>query len=104
MLATVDSRDYAGASVDKIVAAVRPLEPGGIIVMHDYAPNTTKAIPRIARVLERKKLCSGRIRSTTRDIRSAERQERLPRGRRQALSSGIPEMRHKLVTKSLWRG
>ncbi len=71
VLATVDSRDYLGASVGEIVRAARTLEPGGIMLMHDYAGNTRKAIPRIARTLAKKRLCAGRIRSTTRDIPSA---------------------------------
>ena len=72
MLATVNSRDYDGASVGEIVAAAGTLRPGGIILMHDWARNTTKAIPRIARVLAKKKLCAGRIRSTTRDVKAAD--------------------------------
>lgn len=70
VLATVDTRDYAGASVDEIVRAVRTVEPGGIVLMHDWPRNTTKAIPRIAAVLRRKGLCPGRIRSTARDVRT----------------------------------
>src|SRR3954447_26937228 len=34
VLWTVDSRDWAGASPDAIVAAVARLQPGGIILMH----------------------------------------------------------------------
>lgn len=71
VLATVDTRDYAGATVGEIVRAVRGVQPGGIVLMHDWARNATKAIPRIAAALRRKRLCPGRIRSTTRDVLSA---------------------------------
>src|SRR3954452_15329829 len=68
VLWTVDSRDWAGASADEIVAAVATLQPGGIILMHDWPPATIQAIPGIARVLADKQLCSGRIAYTAQDI------------------------------------
>jgi peptidoglycan/xylan/chitin deacetylase (PgdA/CDA1 family) len=68
VLWTVDSRDWAGASADDIVAAVRTLQPGGIILMHDWPANTIAAIPRIAEVLKEKGLCAGRIVYTPQDI------------------------------------
>ena len=68
VLWTVDSRDWAGASVDEIVAAVASLEPGGIILMHDWPQNTLAAIPRIAQVLAEKGRCAGRIAATTHDV------------------------------------
>lgn len=68
VLATVDSRDYTGASVKEIVKAVRTAKPGGIVLMHDYVRNTTLAIPRIARALAARRLCPGRIRRTKRDV------------------------------------
>ncbi|MEA2461911.1 MAG: hypothetical protein QOH90_2088, partial [Actinomycetota bacterium] len=70
VLTTVDSRDYLGASVDRIVAAARRLKPGGIMLMHDGPATTIEAIPRIAGVLARKHLCSGRLRKTRKDIRT----------------------------------
>src|SRR4051795_1121493 len=56
VLWTVDSRDWAGASSDEIVAAAATLEAGGIILMHDWPQNTIEAIPGIARVLAAKHL------------------------------------------------
>ncbi len=70
VLATVDSRDYLGASAREIAAAAGRLEPGGIFLMHEWPAASIRAIPRIARVLERKGLCAGRIRATRRDIHS----------------------------------
>jgi len=71
VLWTVDSRDWAGASVDEIVDAVASLEPGGIILMHDWPENTLAAIPRIAQVLAQKGMCAGRIASTSQDVSGA---------------------------------
>jgi peptidoglycan/xylan/chitin deacetylase (PgdA/CDA1 family) len=68
VLWTVDSRDWAGATPDEIVAAASTLEPGGIILMHDWPPATIQAIPGIAQVLRDKGLCAGRIASTPKDI------------------------------------
>lgn len=61
VLLTVDSRDYAGASPDAIVAAAEQLRPGGILLMHDWPPATIAAVPGIAAVLARRGLCAGRI-------------------------------------------
>jgi peptidoglycan/xylan/chitin deacetylase (PgdA/CDA1 family) len=68
VLWTVDSRDWAGASAAEIVAAAGTLQPGGIILMHDWPPATIQAIPGIARVLAANGLCSGRIAYTPKDI------------------------------------
>ena len=61
MLATVDSRDYAGASTDEIVDAARRLDPGGIMLMHDWPRATIVAVTPIAEVLADRGLCPGRI-------------------------------------------
>jgi peptidoglycan/xylan/chitin deacetylase (PgdA/CDA1 family) len=61
VLWTVDSEDWNGASVDQIVAAAATLNDGGIILMHDWPPNTVQAIPGIAQVLRDRGLCAGRI-------------------------------------------
>jgi peptidoglycan/xylan/chitin deacetylase (PgdA/CDA1 family) len=71
VLWTVDSRDWAGASVDEIVAAVDTLQPGGIILMHDWPANTILAVPRIAALLAAKGLCAGMIAYTAQDISGA---------------------------------
>src|SRR4051794_17072183 len=68
VLWTVDSRDWAGASSDEIVAAAATLEAGGIILMHDWPQNTIEAIPGIARGLAEKHLCAGSIAYTPRAI------------------------------------
>jgi peptidoglycan/xylan/chitin deacetylase (PgdA/CDA1 family) len=71
VLWTVDSRDWAGASADEIVAAAATLQPGGIILMHDWPPATIEAIPGIAEVLRERGLCSGRIAYTPEEIAGA---------------------------------
>jgi peptidoglycan/xylan/chitin deacetylase (PgdA/CDA1 family) len=68
VLWTVDSQDWNGASVDQIVAAAHTLQPGGIILMHDWPPNTIQAIPRIAEDLSARGLCPGRIAFTPREV------------------------------------
>ncbi|MEV4350469.1 polysaccharide deacetylase family protein [Actinoplanes sp. NPDC049596] len=68
VLWTVDSRDWAGVSAEEIAAAARTLQPGGIILMHDWPPATIEAIPQIARDLAARGLCAGRIAWTPDDI------------------------------------
>jgi peptidoglycan/xylan/chitin deacetylase (PgdA/CDA1 family) len=68
VLWTVDSRDWAGASVDEIVAAAHTLQPGGIILMHDWPPATIQAVPLIANDLAARGLCAGRIAYTPEDV------------------------------------
>jgi peptidoglycan/xylan/chitin deacetylase (PgdA/CDA1 family) len=68
VLWTVDSRDWAGATPAEIVAAASTLQPGGIILMHDWPPATIQAISGIAQVLRDKGLCAGRIVYTPQDI------------------------------------
>ena len=71
VLWTVDSRDWAGASAEQIVAAARTLQPGGILLMHDWPPATIAAVPGIRKVLADRGLCSGRIGYTPRDVSGA---------------------------------
>jgi len=61
VLWTVDSRDWAGATAEEIAAAARTLQPGGIMLMHDWPPATIEAVPLIARDLAERGLCTGRI-------------------------------------------
>jgi peptidoglycan/xylan/chitin deacetylase (PgdA/CDA1 family) len=68
VLWTVDSRDWAGASTDEIVAAAATLQPGGIILMHDWATASVAAVPRIAADLRARGLCAGRIVFTPRAV------------------------------------
>ncbi|SNY64097.1 polysaccharide deacetylase family protein [Paractinoplanes atraurantiacus] len=68
VLWTVDSRDWAGVTAEEIAAAARTLQPGGIILMHDWPPATIEAIPQIARDLAARGLCAGRIAWTPEDI------------------------------------
>ena len=68
VLWTVDSQDWNNASVEQIAAAAHTLQPGGIILMHDWPPNTIKAIPLIARDLAERGLCAGRIAYTAEDV------------------------------------
>jgi peptidoglycan/xylan/chitin deacetylase (PgdA/CDA1 family) len=68
VLWTVDSRDWAGASAEEIAAAAHTLQPGGIILMHDWPPATIDAVPLIAADLAARGLCPGRIAYTPTDI------------------------------------
>jgi peptidoglycan/xylan/chitin deacetylase (PgdA/CDA1 family) len=61
VLWTVDSRDWAGATVDEIVAAADTLQPGGIILEHDWAQNSIDALPTIVQRLKDRGLCPGKI-------------------------------------------
>ena len=68
VLWTVDSRDYAGVTAEEIAAAARTLQPGGIILMHDWPPATIEAVPLIAADLAARGLCAGRIAYTPQDV------------------------------------
>jgi peptidoglycan/xylan/chitin deacetylase (PgdA/CDA1 family) len=68
VLWTVDSRDWAGATTDEIVAAAATLQPGGIILMHDWAQASVDAVPRIVEGLRERGLCTGKIVFTPREI------------------------------------
>ncbi|MEV8435866.1 polysaccharide deacetylase family protein [Actinosynnema sp. NPDC051121] len=61
----VDSQDWNNASVDAIVAANSRLTNGQVILMHDWAANSTAAIPRIAQNLASRNLCAGMISPST---------------------------------------
>lgn len=62
VLWTVDTRDWAGTSTDEIVEAVSTVQPGGVVLMHDYGYRATvAAVPRILRELARRGLCPGRM-------------------------------------------
>jgi peptidoglycan/xylan/chitin deacetylase (PgdA/CDA1 family) len=68
VLWTVDSRDWAGAPAAEIAAAAHTLQPGGIILMHDWPPATIEAVPLIANDLAARGLCAGRIAYTAADV------------------------------------
>lgn len=68
VLWTVDSRDWAGATTDEIVAAARTLRPGGIFLMHDWAGASIDALPQIISDLRDRGLEPGRIAFTSRQI------------------------------------
>lgn len=68
VLWTVDSRDWAGATTGEIVAAADTLQPGGIILMHDWPPATTQALPQIVDRLRARGLCPGKIVFTPQNI------------------------------------
>lgn len=68
VLWTVDSRDWAGASTDEIVAAARTLQPGGIILMHDWAQASVDAVPQIVSDLRDRGLCPGKIAFTPKKV------------------------------------
>jgi peptidoglycan/xylan/chitin deacetylase (PgdA/CDA1 family) len=68
VLWTVDSRDWAGATVDEIVAAADTLQPGGIILEHDWVQNSIDALPIIVEHLKARGLCPGKIVFTPENI------------------------------------
>jgi peptidoglycan/xylan/chitin deacetylase (PgdA/CDA1 family) len=68
VLWTVDSRDWAGASVDEIIAASDTLQPGGIMLEHDWAQNSIDALPTIVEHLKARGLCPGKIVFTPENI------------------------------------
>jgi peptidoglycan/xylan/chitin deacetylase (PgdA/CDA1 family) len=68
VLWTVDSRDWAGATVEEIVAAADTLQPGGIILEHDWAQNTIDALPIIVEHLHARGLCPGKIVFTPQNV------------------------------------
>jgi peptidoglycan/xylan/chitin deacetylase (PgdA/CDA1 family) len=68
VLWTVDSQDWNGASAEAIAAAAHTLQPGGIILMHDWPPATIDAVPLIARDLAARGLCAGRIAYTPQNV------------------------------------
>jgi peptidoglycan/xylan/chitin deacetylase (PgdA/CDA1 family) len=68
VLWTVDSQDWNGATADQIAAAAHTLQPGGIILMHDWPPATIDAVPMIASDLAARGLCPGRITYTPDDV------------------------------------
>ncbi|MFI5916721.1 polysaccharide deacetylase family protein [Dactylosporangium sp. NPDC051541] len=57
----VDSRDWAGATEDEIVAASAGLTDGGILLLHETSPATVAAVPRILADLRARGLHPGRI-------------------------------------------
>ncbi|HEY7487633.1 MAG TPA: polysaccharide deacetylase family protein [Streptosporangiaceae bacterium] len=68
VLWTVDSQDWNGATVDQIVAASDTLQPGGIMLEHDWAQNTIDALPIIVEHLKARGLCPGKIVYTPQNI------------------------------------
>jgi peptidoglycan/xylan/chitin deacetylase (PgdA/CDA1 family) len=68
VLWTVDSKDWAGATVAEIVAAADTLQPGGIILMHDWAQASVDAVPQIVSNLRARGLCPGKIVFTPENI------------------------------------
>jgi peptidoglycan/xylan/chitin deacetylase (PgdA/CDA1 family) len=68
VLWTVDSEDWNNNTVEGIVARAATLQPGGIILMHDWPANTIAAIPAIAQGLKDRGLCAGKIAYTAADV------------------------------------
>ncbi|WP_204045261.1 polysaccharide deacetylase family protein [Acrocarpospora phusangensis] len=68
VLWTVDSRDWAGATTEEIVAAADTLQPGGIILMHEWAQPSVDAVPQIVSNLRKRGLCPGKIVFTPRKV------------------------------------
>ncbi len=59
VLWTVDTRDWAGAATDEIVAAADRVVPGGVVLMHEGRPATVAAVPRILAALAARGLRPG---------------------------------------------
>lgn len=62
VLWTVDTRDWAGAATDEIVAAADRAEAGGVVLMHEGRPATVAAVPRVLAGLAARGLRPGPIR------------------------------------------
>jgi peptidoglycan/xylan/chitin deacetylase (PgdA/CDA1 family) len=58
---TIDTNDWQGLSVSRIVSEAVKVQPGGIILMHDAYPNTVTAVPQIVNQLKQKGMCPGRL-------------------------------------------
>jgi peptidoglycan/xylan/chitin deacetylase (PgdA/CDA1 family) len=65
VMATIDSKDWAGASIDMIVSNVSAARSGDVVLMHDNLATTRAAIPAIAEFLKNQKLCAGKISPVT---------------------------------------
>ncbi|MGI5238300.1 polysaccharide deacetylase family protein [Dactylosporangium sp. CA-139066] len=61
----VDTRDWAGAGPDDIVAAAEALQDGQILLMHDGYAATLEAVPRIVAALRARGLQPGMISPAT---------------------------------------
>ncbi|WP_432839451.1 polysaccharide deacetylase family protein [Dactylosporangium sp. CA-092794] len=61
----VDSRDWAGATADEIVAAATRLTDGQVILLHDGYTATIAAIPRILADLRARDLAPGMVSPAT---------------------------------------
>ncbi|MET0133163.1 MAG: polysaccharide deacetylase family protein [Kibdelosporangium sp.] len=62
VLWSVDTKDWNGATTERIVQAAATVQPGGIILMHDGGYRTTvAAVPLIVRGLAARGLRTGRI-------------------------------------------
>ncbi|MEU7870439.1 polysaccharide deacetylase family protein [Dactylosporangium sp. NPDC049140] len=57
----IDSRDWAGAGADEIVAAAARLTDGQVLLLHERCPATLAALPRILDDLRARGLRPGRI-------------------------------------------
>lgn len=57
----VDTRDWNSASTQQIIDTVANASAGSIILAHETEANTRAAIPGIARVMQERGLCPGRI-------------------------------------------
>lgn len=58
---TIDTNDWQGLSVNRIVTEAVKVQPGGIILMHDAYPNTVTAVPQIVTQLKQKGMCPGKL-------------------------------------------
>ena len=61
----VDSADWNNASASAIRQAAQRLQPGQVILMHDWPGATVQALPGILQDLQARNLCAGQISPTT---------------------------------------
>jgi peptidoglycan/xylan/chitin deacetylase (PgdA/CDA1 family) len=53
---TVDSQDWNGASTSQIISNCNKLQNGGVLLAHDWPPNTVAAIPTVVQNLKNRGL------------------------------------------------
>ena len=68
---TIDTNDWRGNSVARMVSEAVKVKPGGIILMHDAYPTTVTAVPQIVNQLRQKGMCPGKLTPSPTPIEAA---------------------------------
>jgi peptidoglycan/xylan/chitin deacetylase (PgdA/CDA1 family) len=58
---SVETKDWTGEDATTIVNRAQFVQPGGIILMHVFPPNTVTALPQILHNLQARNLCPGAV-------------------------------------------